>query len=138
MNNTLSQIFKMLGRLNKNELMVLNKTVVELLKTTYDQETLVAAGNFNQGDMVRFTDNNNIGRSGIITKKNQKTFEVLTADSYIIRISPTYLKPEPNPSKELLKLRNSLLITSEDRVRKLSELLPPKNPLNLSKQKSDK
>lgn len=135
MNNTLSQIFKMLGRLNKNELLVLNKTVVELLKTTQGQEELAVAGNFNQGDIVSFIDGNNISRSGVIIKKNQKTFQILTSDSYSINVLPTYLKPALNASKQLLDFRKSLLITSEDRVRKLSELLPTENIPDLTKPK---
>jgi len=105
----------MLGSLNKQELILLNKAVVELSKTIRDQELTEAAYNFNKGDIVSFTDNN-IRRYGVVVRKHPKTLQVKTPELYSINVPPTYLRHEQKPSKNLLEFKKSLLLTKEDFV----------------------
>ena len=56
MSDPLNKILKMLGSLNKQELLLLNKAVVELSKTIRDQELAEASYSFNKGDIVSFMD----------------------------------------------------------------------------------
>jgi hypothetical protein len=63
-----------------------------------------------QAHIVSFADNNNIRRHGVITKRNQKTFQITTPEHYSINVPATYLRHEP----KLVKFKKGLLITNED------------------------
>jgi len=66
--------------LTKPELMALNQAIVALIKNVVDEEVTKASFQFSKGDIVSFADNNNIRRHGVITKRNQKTFKVITPE----------------------------------------------------------
>ncbi len=66
-----------------------------------DEELTKASYQFNKGDIVSFADNNNIRRHGVIAKRNQKTFQVITPENYSINVPATYLKHEPKPPPKL-------------------------------------
>ena len=87
--------------------------------------------NFKKGDIVSFVGNNNIRRHGVIVKKNQKTFQVITPDQYSINVPTTYLNHEPKPSQNLMHFKKTLLLTNEDRAEALDSMLKKmqnKNP----------
>ncbi len=116
MNTTLTKILKMANSLSKAELIALNQAIVGLIQNLVNTEISHAVTQFNKGDIVSFTDNNNIRRYGIIAKRNQKTFQVLTLERYSINVSATYLRHEPKPPAKLVKFRKELLITKEDQA----------------------
>ena len=123
MNTTLTKILKMANGLTKPELMALNQAIVALIKNVVDDEITRASFQFNIGDIVSFADNNNIRRHGVITKRNQKTFQVITPEHYSINVPTTYLKHEPKTSPKLIKFRKELLITNEDRTEALDDFI---------------
>lgn len=106
----------MANDLTKPELMALNQAIVALIKNVVEEEVTKASSQFNKGDIVSFADNNNIRRHGVITKRNQKTFQVITPEHYSINVPATYLRHEPKPSAKLIKFKKDLLITNQDRA----------------------
>ena len=106
----------MANSLTKPELMALNQAIVALIKNVVEDEITKASSHFNKGDIVSFADNNNIRRHGVITKRNQKTFQVITPEHYSINVPATYLRHEPKSSAKLVKFKKDLLITNEDRA----------------------
>ena len=121
----------MANNLTKPELMALNQAIVALIKNVVEEEVTKASSQFNKGDIVSFADNNNIRRHGVITKRNQKTFQITTPEHYSINVPATYLKHEPKPSPKLIKFKKDLLITNEDRAEVLDDFikeLRKKNP----------
>ena len=131
MNTTLTKILKMANGLTKPELMALNQAIVALIKNVVEEEVTKASSQFNKGDIVSFADNNNIRRHGVITKRNQKTFQITTPEHYSINVPATYLRHEPKPSPKLVKFKKDLLITNEDRAEALDHFIKElrnKNP----------
>ena len=131
MNTTLTKILKLANDLTKPELMALNQAIVALIKSVVDVEVTKASSQFNKGDIVSFADNNNIRRHGVITKRNQKTFQVITPEHYSINVPATYLRHESKPSPKLIKFKKELLITNEDRAEVLDHFIKElgnKNP----------
>jgi len=122
---------KLANDLTKPELMALNQAIVALIKSVVDVEVTKASSQFNKGDIVSFADNNNIRRHGVITKRNQKTFQVITPEHYSINVPATYLRHESKPSPKLIKFKKELLITNEDRAEVLDHFIKElgnKNP----------
>jgi len=131
LHTTLTKILKMANSLTKPELMALNQAIVALIKSAVDKEVTRASSQFNKSDIVSFADNNNIRRHGVITKRNQKTFQVITPEHYSINVPATYLRHEPKPSPKLVKFKKDLLITNEDRAEALDDFIKElrnKNP----------
>ena len=121
----------MANSLTKPELMALNQAIGALIKSAVDKEVTRASSQFNKGEIVSFADNNNIRRHGVITKRNQKTFQVITPEHYSINVPATYLRHEPKPSPKLVKFKKDLLITNEDRAEALDDFIKElrnKNP----------
>ena len=111
--------------------MALNQAIVALIKNVVEEEITKASSQFNKGDIVSFADNNNIRRHGVITKRNQKTFQVTTPEHDSINVPATYLKHETKPSPKLIKFKQDLLITNEDRTEALDGFIKDlhnKNP----------
>ena len=130
-NTTLTKILKLANNLTKPELMALNQAIIALIKSVMDKELTSASYQFNKGDIVSFVGNNNIRRHGVIVKKNQKTFQVITPDQYSINVPTTYLNHEPKPSQKLMQFKKTLLLTNEDRAEALDSMLKKmqnKNP----------
>jgi len=92
LNTTLTKILKLANDLTKPELMALNQAIVALIKSLVDEEVTKASSQFNKGDIVSFADNNNIRRHGVITKRNQKTFQVITPEHYSINVKWLYFR----------------------------------------------
>ena len=122
----------MANGLTKPELMALNQAIIALIKSVVDEEVTKASSQFNKGDIVSFADNNNIRRHGVITKRNQKTFQVITPEHYSINVPATYLRHEPKPSTKLIKFKKDLLITNEDRTEALDDFIKELRNKNLS------
>ena len=132
MNTTLTKILKLANDLTKPELMALNQAIVALIKSVVDEEVTKVSSQFNKGDIVSFADNNNIRRHGVITKRNQKTFQVITPEHCSINVPATYLRHEAKPSPKLIKFKKELLITNEDRAEALSHFIKELNNKNPS------
>ena len=107
-----SRFLVLANGLTKPELMALNQAIVALIRSVVDEEVTKASSQFNKGNIVSFADNNNIRRHGVITKRNQKTFQVMTPEHYSINVPATYLKHEAKPSPKLLKFKKELFITN--------------------------
>ena len=122
----------MANNLTKPELMALNQAIVAMIKTAVEEEVTKASSQFNKGDIVSFADNNNIRRHGVITKRNQKTFQITTPEHYSINVPATYLKHEPKPSPKLIKFKKDLLITNEDRAEVLVDFIKELRKKNTS------
>ena len=114
MDNKLSKILKLIGDLNKQELMTLNQAVVSLIKTQRDVDFAKTSITFNKGDTVSFIDSNRIKTYGVVTKKNPKTLQVTTENNYYVNIPATYLTLEEKPSQKLLNLKKEITPTPED------------------------
>ena len=108
MNNKLSQILKLVGSLKKQELILLNQTVVALIKSQSDIEFAKAATSYKRGDIVSFLDSSGVKMHGVIAKKNPKTIQVITQDNYYVNIPATYLTLEKNPSTTLLNFKKAV------------------------------
>jgi hypothetical protein len=108
MNNKLSHILKLVGSLKKQELILLNQAVVALIKSQCDIEFVKAATSYKRGDIVSFVDSSGAKLYGVITKKNPKTIQITTQDSYCVNIPATYLTLENNPSTKLLNLKKAV------------------------------
>ena len=119
MNNKLSQILKLVGSLKKQELILLNQTVVALIKSQNDIEFAKAATSYQRGDIVSFLDSSGVKMHGVIAKKNPKTIQVITQDNYYVNIPATYLTLENNPSTKLLNFKKAVAPSYEE----LHELL---------------
>ena len=108
MNNKLSQILKLVGSLKKQELILLNQTVVALIKSQCDIDFAKASTPYKRGDIVSFLDSSGVKMHGVIAKKNPKTIQVITQDNYYVNIPATYLTLENNPSTKLLNLKKAV------------------------------
>lgn len=113
----------MASSLSKAELIALNQAIVGLIQDAVNTEISQAASQFNKGDIISFADNNNIRRYGVIAKRNQKTFQVLTPERYSINVPATYLRHEPKPPAKLLKFKKELLITNEDKAEAFDDFI---------------
>ena len=114
MNNKLSQILKLVGSLKKQELILLNQTVVALIKSQNDIEFAKAATSYQRGDIVSFLDSSGVKMHGVIAKKNPKTIQVITQDNYYVNIPATYLTLENNPSTKLLNFKKAVAPSYEE------------------------
>ncbi len=106
----------MANNLSKPELIALNQAIAALIQNVINTQVAQISAQFNAGDIVSFADNNNIRRYGVIIKRNQKTFQVLTPERYSINVPATYLRHEAKPSAKLIKFKKELLITNENQV----------------------
>jgi len=122
MNINVTKILKLANNLTKPELLDLNRAIITLIKNLVDKEITNASYQFNKGDIVSFIGDNEIKRYGVIVKRNQKTFQVLTLDRYSINVPSTYLTHETKPSQKLVSFRKNLLLTNEDHLKALGSL----------------
>ena len=70
-----------------------------MLKSQQAQQAAEYKARFNIGDIVVFTDENQKQVHGMVSKKNPKTIQVTTTDSYTINVPPRYLAPSPIAEK---------------------------------------
>lgn len=98
--------------LDKEQLMQLNHTVVNLLKTKRDKELIEKASQFKLAEFVFFHDNDGNNQVGVVTKINNKSITVAISESYKIKVPAVYLHHiKEKPSKKLTSLKNQLFPT---------------------------
>lgn len=81
-----------LSKFSELELIQLNSRIVERLRIMQRNKTFKVMMKFNVGDQVCFKANDGRTISGIITKFNQKTVSLLTADKIQWNVSPGLLQ----------------------------------------------
>jgi hypothetical protein len=94
-NNNLTKILDLVVTLKREELLALNEAIINLLKSQQAQQAAEYNARFNIGDIVVFIDENQKQVHGMVSKKNPKTIQVTTTDSYTINVPPRYLAPSP-------------------------------------------
>jgi hypothetical protein len=78
--------------LSLNELMVLNRMVVNQIHMIEKASALYSLSQLNIGDRVSWYGNDGIERTGIIIRLNQKTASVKADDEGYWKISPFFLR----------------------------------------------
>ncbi|MFZ2738702.1 MAG: hypothetical protein WBI20_05360 [Burkholderiaceae bacterium] len=81
-----------LDKLTEDELLGLNRRIVERLKLIRQHSTLTSMIKFEVGQRVSF-DPDGRARSGVLIKFNPKTVVVLTDDGLRWKVSPQFLRP---------------------------------------------
>lgn len=97
LNNTESIIRKfepVLTGLSLHELTILNRMVVDRIRTIQKAGTLVSMSNFNVGDRVSWEGKDGMKRTGIIIRLNHKTASVKIGDEGYWNVSPQLLRKE--------------------------------------------
>ena len=74
--NLLQQAESILDKLNKEELIVLNRAIVKRIKIMNDLQRLRANAAFNRGNRVSWHDHEGIYRTGHVLRINTKTISV--------------------------------------------------------------
>lgn len=87
-----TKIEDFIKELNIDELILLNKMVVERIKILSQVETSNAMQKYNIGEWVKFEDNNNRLIEGKIIKINKKTISILTRENIKWNVHPTFIK----------------------------------------------
>lgn len=87
-----TKIESFIKELSEEELIYLNKLVVERIKYLRQVETTNQMAIFNLGDMVEFQDNHGTMLQARVIKINKKTLTVLMDDKKQWNVHPVYLK----------------------------------------------
>lgn len=87
--NRIEDFIKTLGR---NELIYLNRLVVERLKLIAQARSTVEMSKYNLGDKVTFQDTNGSIKRGRIIKLNKKTVSLITDDNERWNVAPGLLE----------------------------------------------
>ncbi|MBI4929872.1 MAG: hypothetical protein HY841_03855 [Bacteroidetes bacterium] len=83
-----------LNGLSFHELTILNKMVVDRIRTIQKAGALVSMSKFNVGDRVAWQGKDGMKRTGIITRLNHKTASVKTGNEGYWNVSPQLLTRE--------------------------------------------
>jgi hypothetical protein len=78
--------------LNEEELIYLNRLIVERLKLISQAKSTYEMAKFNIGELVQFEDNDGNTISGRVTKLNKKTISILTEDRQRWNVAPIFLR----------------------------------------------
>ncbi|HUX08306.1 MAG TPA: hypothetical protein VMX35_13445, partial [Acidobacteriota bacterium] len=76
----------------EEELLYLNRLVVERLKLISQEKSTRAMGRFNIGEMVEFEDNAGARKTGRIVKLNKKTATIITTEGQHWNVAPGLLR----------------------------------------------
>ena len=106
--NNLTKVLDLITTLKREELLALNEAIINLLKSQQAQQAAEYNARFNIGDIVVFTDENQKQVHGMVSKKNPKTIQVTTTDSYTINVPPRYLAPSPIAEKVKAQFQKQL------------------------------
>ena len=96
-----------ISKLSKDELIELNKKVIDRLNQISDAELLEQTNAFNVSDIVSF-DNNGQKCYGVILRVNQKSISVAVSLHEKWKISPSFLKTVKKPPKKAVDLQFEL------------------------------
>ncbi len=78
--------------LNEEELLYLNRLIVERLKLMSQASSTFEMAKFNIGELVEFEDNNGNTITGRVLKLNKKTVAVLTDERQRWNVAPVFLR----------------------------------------------
>ena len=78
--------------LGEEELLYLNKLIVERLKLIYQEKSTRSLARFNIGELVRFPDHEGGYKTGRIVRLNKKTATIHTKDGQCWKVSPGLLQ----------------------------------------------
>ena len=82
-----------LRHMGEQDLLFLNRMVVERLNLLAQARSTVQLAQFAEGDRVQFTANDRSIKLGMIMRLNKKTASVLTDDGQNWKVSPALLHP---------------------------------------------
>jgi hypothetical protein len=78
--------------LGEEELVYLNRLIIERLKLISQEKSTRSLARFNLGETVRFPDHEGGVKTGRIVRLNKKTATILTTDGQRWKVSPGFLK----------------------------------------------
>ena len=78
--------------LSEEELVYLNRLIVERLKLISQAKSTFEMAKFNLGELVQFEDNDRKTISGRVIKLNKKTVSILTDDRQRWNVAPIFLR----------------------------------------------
>lgn len=81
-----------LRNMSEEDLLYLNRMVVERLNLLAQAKSTVQLAQFAEGDRVSFTDNNGTLRHGRVIRLNKKTVSLVTDDGHHWKVSPGFLR----------------------------------------------
>jgi len=84
-------IIKMIERLTEEDLIFLNRTIVERLKLISQAKSTMVMSNFHIGDRVKFQTSSGEQKRGFIIRLNKKTVSIRTEDNMDWNVSPGLL-----------------------------------------------
>lgn len=87
-------MWQALRHMSEQDLLFLNRMVVERLNLLAQARSTVQLAQFAEGDRVRFTANDRSIKHGMIMRLNKKTASVLTDDGQNWKVSPALLHPQ--------------------------------------------
>lgn len=87
-----TKIEAFIKELGEEELLYLNRLIVERLKLISQQKSTAAMGRFNIGEMVEFEDNSGLRKTGRIVKLNKKTATIITTEGQHWNVAPGLLR----------------------------------------------
>ncbi len=88
----ITKIEEFIKTLSKQELIALNKLVVERVKLIQQLEATNQMSHFNLGDWVKFNDQRGNILKGRIIKMNKKTVSIITDDNFQWNVHPSLLQ----------------------------------------------
>lgn len=83
-----------LRHMGEQDLLFLNRMVVERLNLLAQARSTVQLAQFAEGDRVQFTANDGSTQHGMVMRLNKKTASVLTDDGQNWKVSPALLHPQ--------------------------------------------
>ncbi len=89
-NYSLEQVDNILNKLSENQLIALNKKIIERIRILHKARQLCSMSKFHAGDVVYFM-NNGRKMSGVIIRLNQRTVTVVVEGGAQWNISPSLL-----------------------------------------------
>ena len=96
-----------ISKLSKEELIKLNKEIIDRLNAISASELLGQINAFNVSDIVSF-DNNGKKSFGVVLRVNQKTISVAISTHERWKMSPTFLTLVKKPPKKAVDLQFEL------------------------------
>ena len=87
-----NKIEDFIKNLNEEELLYLNRLIVERLKLISQAKSTRAMAKFNIGESVQFEDNDGATVTGRVIKLNKKTVTVLMDNNHRWNVAPVFLR----------------------------------------------
>jgi hypothetical protein len=87
-------IAEMIGKLPEEDLVFLNRTIIERLKLISQAKSTAMMARFNIGNRVKFQTSDGKNKTGVIVRLNKKTASIHTDDGGSWNVFPGFLKHE--------------------------------------------